>query len=410
MVEHFGYGFPSRRFMKNDFTCDPEPLQRLFASAFAAQESGINSERRAVIAEIQRLIGDGALSLDGAIQLIAEEARSVADASGTAIGLLKKDRLVYAAGTGSGVTYVGRRVMATLSGSAPQGAMAEILRVENADADARIQSEICRQFGAKSLLILPIYFERELSGVLQIFFSQAHQFADQELRAYRTFAGLVGEAMSLSSHPEPKAAPATRLSGGNRLIEHEPAPVGELLSRKASMAGINEQPVDMPRRTSVAEIVGTQTIRQTGEPFATWMRTIGLPIFRHACDVGIAAAILMAMVSFLLYGDHSSRMSRLAGSASGVPSSVERQITSASTQPVGHVSANDSVGRDAMRRSRPASSKWPSRSASKVAYFGDDVTIRYFAPRSAVMQAGAGETEVRRVFDDVSVRHFKPRN
>lgn len=381
--------------MNDECNGDPEPLQTLLASAFAVQESRIDAQRLSAIVEIRRLIADSNLNLDEAMNVIAELARQMADASGSAIGLLKSGQLVYRAGRGSAATFVGRRVMATLSGSAPSPEMAEILRVENADLDTRIQSAICRQFEAKALLILPIYCEGLLSGVLEIFFSQPHEFAEQEVRAYRQFAELVGEAISPSSHVEHKEVLATKFSGGNRVIESSPASSAKLFHRDAPLA-------------AVSETVET-TIRQSGQRSAIWMRTVGLPFVRCACDLGVAAVVLLAVVSFLLYG-HRSSMSQLATSPSGKLDSIEHSAPGVSTQQVADRSANDSGGRDVMMRDAVSESRrWPSHPASQVKYFGDNVTVRYFAPKSAIMKATAGETEIRRMSDDVSVRYFKPR-
>jgi len=86
-------------------------------------------------------------------------------------------------------------VPAVLSVCAPNRAGVEILRVENAQADSRIEAEICRQFGATSLLILPIYRAQAVAGVLQVHFIEAHTFLDEEVRTFRLMAGLVEEAM-----------------------------------------------------------------------------------------------------------------------------------------------------------------------------------------------------------------------
>ena len=53
---------------------------------------------------------------------------------------------------------------ASLTVSADAKTNCEILRVENAQTDTRIEADICRQFGASALLILPIYHDRVLAG------------------------------------------------------------------------------------------------------------------------------------------------------------------------------------------------------------------------------------------------------
>ena len=55
--------------------------------------------------------------------------------------------------------------------SAHNTASSELLRVEDAQTDKRIEAAICRQLGAQSLLFLPIYHDRAVAGVLDVLFS-----------------------------------------------------------------------------------------------------------------------------------------------------------------------------------------------------------------------------------------------
>src|ERR1700680_2086766 len=181
---------------------DRTALQKLLANAFAVQQSQMDKQWLSAIGEVQALTARRQLDVDGTMQLIVDRAQAVANAAGVAIALFKGHQLVYRAGSGGAADYVGRHVRATLSVPADTTGGREILRVEDAETDTRIQAEICRQFGAKSLLILLIYHEQSVAGVLEIFFSEAHAFQDCEVRAYRLMAGLIGEAMSQATHLE----------------------------------------------------------------------------------------------------------------------------------------------------------------------------------------------------------------
>ena len=167
--------------MNTHFTLDRESFQNLLARASLAQEyldsqkatpptvdlpptSAIGEQPKEVIpvdyiqslsaiVGAQRSIATDDVDVDGAMALIADQARNVANASGVAIGLLEGDNLVYRAGSGGAATYIGRYVKAALCVSRANG---EILRVENAQTDMRIEAAICRQFGAKALLIVAI--------------------------------------------------------------------------------------------------------------------------------------------------------------------------------------------------------------------------------------------------------------
>jgi GAF domain len=217
--------------MNTHFTLDRESLQNLLARASLAQEylDSQKATRPAVdrlpkpaigeqpketisveyiqslsaIAAVHRWIATDNVEVDGAMALIADQARNVANANGVAIGLLEGDNLVYRAGSGGAATYIGRHVKATLSVSRASG---EILRVENTQTDARIEAAICRQFGAKALLIVPICRGRTVVGAIEILFYDAHAFQDREVRTYQLMAGLVAEAISRVAELELKQA------------------------------------------------------------------------------------------------------------------------------------------------------------------------------------------------------------
>jgi len=46
---------------------------------------------------------------------------------------------------------------------------------------------------------------------------------------------------------------------------------------------------------------------------------------------------------------------------------------------------------------------------NEVAYFGDDVTVRYFTPKLASRRVQVGNTQVVYIGDDVTVHHFTSR-
>jgi hypothetical protein len=183
---------------------DPDIFQQLLADAFAVQESQINSQSLAAIMEVQRSVASGKLELDGAMNRMVESARGVANATGVAIALLKGDQLTYRAGSGSSADCIGRQVTASLTVSRDSKSRHEILRVENAQTDKRIEADICRQFGADALLILPIYQGRALAGIFDVRFSEAHPFRESEVRTYRLMAEQIEAALCQAARPEPK--------------------------------------------------------------------------------------------------------------------------------------------------------------------------------------------------------------
>ncbi len=122
---------------------------------------------------------------------------------------------------------VGRQLTAVLSALGPI-ARTEILRVEDAQTDSRIEAEICRQFDALALLLIPIYRDRAMIGVLEVFFDEPHTFDEREVRSYHLMASLVGDATSLPvllADKRPAGAPTSTVAHALwRMSTENPAP------------------------------------------------------------------------------------------------------------------------------------------------------------------------------------------
>src|SRR5215471_126823 len=150
---------------------DRQSFEAFLANAFAVQKSGLDAQSLAAIADVQRFMASGEFDPGRALSVIVERALQVSQASGIAIALLESNDLVYRAGSGSAAVEIGRRVPAVLTACTSNEGRPEILRVENAQTDWRIQADICRQFGAMSLLILPVFDHGAIVGVLQVHFN-----------------------------------------------------------------------------------------------------------------------------------------------------------------------------------------------------------------------------------------------
>ena len=118
---------------------DRASLEKFLASVFAGHKSGLDSQSLSALVELRSSIMSGEPDLDRAIHMVADRTRNVANATGIAVALLKADQLEHRAAIGSAAGYVRRRVTAVLSISAHNEARNEILRVENAQADTRIE-------------------------------------------------------------------------------------------------------------------------------------------------------------------------------------------------------------------------------------------------------------------------------
>jgi hypothetical protein len=394
---------------------DRNALQKLLANAFAVQQSQMDKQWLSAIVEVQGLIGRKELDVDGTMQLIVDRAQTVANATGVAIALFKGHQLVYRAGSGSAADYVGRHVMATLSVPADTTGGREILRVEDAETDTRIQAEICRQFGAQSLLILLIYQEQSVAGVLEVFFSEAHAFQDCEVRAYRLMAGLIGDAMSQSTHRErEKTGTAPRPAIANpavpNMVQQSLPQRTEVLNPTGPTADADRRAIQQPCQATAA-VEGKLSILRLSAGLATTLLQQAKRGPRGGRRWNLAAAAVAAMLvltSWLVYNNR-----RFRPSAAQAPIVVEpqapvvrvKQVSAKGTptlRPAPVLVKPTGTGRASLRRVRVGE--------NEVDYIGDDVTIRYFTPKPkpTTRRVRVGASEVAYIGDDVTVRYFKP--
>jgi putative methionine-R-sulfoxide reductase with GAF domain len=397
--------------MTADFTLDSESFQKLLSKAFAVQESGMDSESLTAIVELQRAIATGEADMDRAMDLIAARARNVANATGIAIGLLQGDKLVYRAGRGSAVTYVGQHVMATLSVSGHNTESGEILRVENAETDRRIEAAICRQFGAQSLLILPIYHDGRMAGVLDVLFDEAHAFQHQEVVTYRLIAALVGEAMSYAARPDQKQAVAADLSTMPQSIRLTKPP-----QREEARNDHASVPAAATNR-AIYESLGTFSARAgklqglTHSAWAMLKRAKRVPWYKNRWQMAVGVAAVLVVACWIGFRDRRPA-SPLGVSGLQGSNALDQQMPFAPAKgvlPNSTSKPQTALGLEPEERKTSRSMPQPVLDRNiRVRYISDDVTVRYFTPKPPPLAMLDGNIRVRYISDDVTVRYFTP--
>lgn len=399
---------------------DRTALQKLLANAFAVQQSQMDKQWLSAIVEVQGLISRKELDVDGTMQLIVDRAQTVANATGVAIALFKGHQLVYRAGSGSAADYVGRRVMATLSVPADTTGGREILRVEDAETDTRIQAEICRQFGAKSLLILLIYHEQSVAGVLEVFFSDAHAFQDCEVRAYRLMSGLIGEAMSQATHLErektsPAPLPAIPNPAVPNIVQQSPPQRTEVFNHTGFTPDADRRAIQQPCEATPVVDGKLSIFRQPAVLATTLLQQANRGSWggRRWNVAAAAVAAVLVLSSWLVY--HNRR-----AASSFKPSAVQAPIVVEPQAPVLRVKQVSANGTPTLQPApvlvKPAGTARTSLrrvrvGENEVDYIGDDVTVRYFTPKPkpTTRRVRVGASEVAYIGDDVTVRYFKPK-
>jgi hypothetical protein len=395
----------NNRDMSNHSSVDPDTFQQFLANAFAVQDSQINSQSLSAVMEVQRMLKNGDLDVDGAMHRLVETARNAANATGVAVALLKGGQLTYRAGSGSAATYVGRQVAASLTVSADTERRREILRVEDAETDTRIEAAICRQFGAQSLLILPIYDVRGLAGVLEVLFSEAHIFQHVEVRTYQLIARQIEAAILQAAHLKHNTAPVTQQSTAHAVAEFAAQP-------ESSLTETGSLPVASPRislgqRYAVTVAQARELLMRSHSAILAMKMQIAEDVSWRKRQWSLALAFLAMAVGLTSWIAYNGRRPVSSSEPSARPAStaIDPPVSpkAAEALPENATAAVDRSVRPAMPRlQRVQVGKY------EVEYIGEDVTVRYFTyPAKPPRKQVAGHRVVH-IGDDVTVRYFAP--
>ncbi len=152
-------------------------------------------------------------------------------ANGAAIALRQGEFMVCRARSGATAPVLGARLDAQsgLSGECVRSARA--LVCDDTENDPRVNLDVCRYLGIRSIAVLPISLGREVVGVFEAFSAQPHGFSGNEVAALESMRDLVISVIRPS--PQPQTPAASPLSA--RAAEDKPAAPYHL-AEKTSLA------------------------------------------------------------------------------------------------------------------------------------------------------------------------------
>jgi hypothetical protein len=178
-----------------------------------------NNDSLSSIIAIQQEIATADLHLPSVMHLIAERAQQLTHASGAVIELVEGDELVYRAATGSAAPSVGLRLKSATSFSGLCVRTREVMRCDDAQIDPRVNREACQRVGLRSMIVVPLYHQRQVVGVLKVLSSEVQAFDETHCQVLQLMAGLLAAAMSRAAAFE--AEQALTAERGRALSETE---------------------------------------------------------------------------------------------------------------------------------------------------------------------------------------------
>ena len=167
--------------------------------------------------------------LDEVLQLVAERALTLTGADGVAIAMAEDDAIVCRAAAGNIVPEPGARLDPKSGFSGACLRTGGIVRCDDSEKDPRVNVNVCRRLGTRSIVAVPIASSHGTIGLLEAFSAEPHGFNDSDVRSLKLLAELILAAMK----PEEE----------NRLAE-------------ISQRLVAEETVEVPTRGSDIQVAG----------------------------------------------------------------------------------------------------------------------------------------------------------
>jgi TonB family protein len=189
---------------------------KLLGRRDGAENEGSRSST-SVLSNLSQTISAGDYRLDPILVSITETARKLTAATGAAIAMRKEDRIVCVARTGEGVPPLGSTLSpdSGISGQCLRSGL--IQNCAETQDDTRVDAELCKILGLRSIAVVPIRGWEAVNGVLTVVSGEAFAFNDQHIVHLQELAALAERARA--SLPKAAASvPAGRVKSAEPSI------------------------------------------------------------------------------------------------------------------------------------------------------------------------------------------------
>ncbi len=164
------------------------------------------------------------IALDVALYEMLQRACAAAVATSAAIGLVQNGEVVCRARTGESAPDLGMRLDWHSKLSAACLQTRDSQRCDDAHADPRVDGELCRRLGIRSILLVPIMRGQELIGILEVLSPLPNAFSDHEAEVLRMLSQQVVEKLERTQRIQASGGNPDSFEQLRKLENGEPAP------------------------------------------------------------------------------------------------------------------------------------------------------------------------------------------
>lgn len=157
----------------------------------------LRTDETAILQYLKDLTVAKGQKLDGILRAVAEAAQRNTRATGAAVAMWKDGAMVCRARSGETAPPLGAKL------NSDTGISGECLRTgqtqhcADSENDPRVDVEVCRTLGLRSIAVLPIQGWRGINGILEVFSTEPGAFSQRDLAFLQQLAGVAERARAI---------------------------------------------------------------------------------------------------------------------------------------------------------------------------------------------------------------------
>ncbi len=204
-----------------------EPLANgVYADGDNREEGIFKSAGDALFAlvEMRMQIRERGLQLESAIDLVVGRTQEITRSCGVAVGLLQQDSVVYPARTGVAATMGALHFQPNLFQFCLR--TGRTLQLRDAQNHPRVGAA-CRREGIGSLILVPLFHNREVAGAIEFLFEERRSFSIGDVMDLELIAGVISERLSGTEQMELKQAEGRECPVQTKPVENIESQIGD---------------------------------------------------------------------------------------------------------------------------------------------------------------------------------------
>jgi TonB family protein len=185
-------------------------------------EAVSSSNSEAILSDLRALVAAAPRDTDRILGAIARVAQSLTSASGAAVAMRRGGVVICLGSSGETAPALGTRLGVDSGISGECLRTGETLRCDDTNTDSRVDPEVCKRFGLRSIAVVPLHEQGETVGIVEAFSTRPYSFTDGHIQSLVRLAKLAETSAAPAERAAPDAQTLSPLRANARKTEIAP--------------------------------------------------------------------------------------------------------------------------------------------------------------------------------------------